>query len=174
MITEQLNRFGRGRAKRHPLRRGRGQRRPLSLALALALLDQRFPRRRADLTLFYRALMGQSAPQQSRQHATWYRTVGRYIHGGRRWMKTDPYWRRIAAQAKKPALRARKEAHHDPIEAYYGVQMPVFDGETARVISLPASYKDLLEQNFAIQYEGQRFLDRLAAETGTAPPKPGG
>lgn len=162
MITEQLNHRGRGRAKRHPLRRGRGQRRPLSLALALALLDQRFPRRRADLTRFYRALIGQSAPQRPRQHATWYRTVGRYIRDGHRWMKTDPYWRQIAAQAKKPALRARKEAHPDPIEAYYGVQMPVFDGRNESVVSLPVGCLDLLKQSADIQYEGQRFLKRLA------------
>lgn len=147
------------------MRRGQGRKRPLSLCVALVLLEQQFPRRRRALTLFYRALWDQGAPQRSEQHPTWYRSVGRYIADGRKWMRTDPFWRQMIEQAQKPGLRAKWEPHPDELERYYrNAQMPMFDGTASRPVALSADYAALLKQVRLLQRAGQRFLKDLERE----------
>lgn len=143
------------------MRRGQGRKRPLALCVGLALLDAQFRKRQADLFLFYRTLMGQRAPQRLKQHATWYRTVGRYIRDGHAWMDADPLWLQMMAHGKKPALRAKMEPDPDPIEAFYGRQMPVFDGIKSRPAAISVDYVSLLKQIREVQKAGQRFLKDL-------------
>ncbi len=158
------------------MRRGQGRRRPLALCHALAMLDQRFWR--ADLFLFYRALLDQPAPGVSRQHATWYRTVGLYIKEGRKWMKTDPEWKKLRVLTKQPPLRAQTEPHPDEWERYYhNARMPMFDGSAARPFTMSPGFLAVLAQSSEIQRLGARFLRALdrpeRAPQGHAPGRQG-